>query len=97
MLSGGEGVRLHFGIIIFERLGHLLTDVGEVLHELGLEIGEQREHILIDQNLAIAARSCTDADGGDGDGLGDPARQVGRDAFEHHRERASLFDALGIF
>ena len=48
MLSGGEGVRLHFGIVIFERLGHLLTDVGEVLHELGLEIGEQREHVLID-------------------------------------------------
>ena len=50
-----------------------------------------------DQHLAVATYARADADGGDGNFLGDELRQPRRDRFEHEAETARLFEQERVF
>ena len=68
-----------------------------MLYIFRLEIGEKRKHILINQNLTIAVRTCANADGGDGNAFCNQLCQLCRDTFQNDGESACCLNCLCFF
>ena len=67
-----------------------------MLDELRPEVAEQAQHVVADQDLAVAGGRGADADGRHRHGLGDPPRQRLDHALDHHGEGAGLRDRLRV-
>ncbi len=93
---GGKTAGTHVGGVGLGGGYGLLAQIGIEPNEGGHAILGEAEHIVTDQHLAIAMRTCADADGGD--------VQVGRDGFgdgggnglQDYGKRAGCFEGLGI-
>lgn len=73
LLIGGEPLGPYIGREGTERVGGRRVEIGIAPHELGLHLRLEAQDVVIHQNLAVAARSRADADGGYVDGVGDHA------------------------
>ena len=96
LLFGRERAVLHLVHVSAERIHHALTDIVELLGELGREVHVHAEHVLIDQHLSVTACARADADGRDGQLFRDERRQLGRYALEHDRKCTGLLYGEGI-
>ena len=97
MLISRKGAASDFLAIRFDRSFDFPTEIVVCLHEAGVDFLVKPKHVLGDQDLPIAARARTDADGRDFDGSGNSFRQRGRHALDYQRERAGSFRRQGVF
>ena len=81
--------RFDRGAVVGERSRHRVADVSEASNEFGDAFG-QAEHVVHDEDLAVAGGRGADADGGDGNGFGDALGQRLRDRLQHDGEGTRL-------
>lgn len=81
-------------------MGYGVVDNGR---QVGIAAQEARrksfvdsEHILHNENLAVAAATGTDADSGNHQLTADTRRQVGGNLFEHDSETSEALEQLGV-
>ena len=96
MLGGGEGALAHLVDVAGEAVAHGLAHVREALDELRAEVAEHAQHVLVDEDLAVAAGAGADADGGDAHFLGDQGGKLGGHGLEHDGERAGGLERLRV-
>ena len=96
LTDSGEGPCLHLAVIRSKRLGHGLTHRRKTPHELGYLIPIQAQHVLPDQDLAVAARSGADADGDDVQLPGNQGGQLGGHALQHHGKGSRSLDGQRV-
>ena len=77
---------------VFNHLGQ----VDVLLGVFGDEVGEQSQHIVKDLHLPVAAGPGSDADGGNGQPLGNELRQRRRHQFQDHRVGPGRFQGQGV-
>ena len=82
---------LDFGVIILEGLSHDFADIGELLDEFWNKVCEHSKHVLIYQNLSIAAVSGADTDRRDTDLLRYQFCQRSRNAFQYDGDSIRVF------
>ena len=97
MFRAGEGAFLCFLDVVGEGLLHEGSDVGELLGEFRRKVAEQGQHVLINQDLAVAVDAGTDAEGRDAQGCRNELGKLGRYAFEDDGKGSGRFDSLGFF
>src|SRR5439155_613657 len=64
------------------------------LDEARRKAGEQADQVMEHEDLAVAMRACADADGRDGDALGDQPRERRRHQLEHHAPAAGALELV---
>ncbi len=69
----------------------------EGAHETRRDVGTQSQHVVDHQHLTAAAGTCTDADGGDGNGIAQAIGQCARNGLHQQHAGASRFKRLGSF
>src|SRR5215831_14554186 len=70
--------------VALERIEVVVRALHEVAHEAGLAPGSDVEHVVGDQDLAVAVRACADADDRDAEVRGDLRAERRRNALEQH-------------
>src|SRR5216683_6250424 len=96
VLRGWEGAAAHILVELARGGFDRLTEFGVLADELRDVVWVESQDILDDEDLGVAVNSRADADGWDRQRLRDPLPERGGDAFEDDRERARLFQGLGI-
>src|SRR5690606_30558322 len=96
MFRAGEAASADFRRIVFRRLGDHSREVGEMLDEARLEIVEQAEHVVRNQNLAVAGGRGADTDGGGRYRAGNLAGEWLDRSLDDDGEGAGLVDGAGI-
>ncbi len=96
MLLCREGAVLHFLNISLEARRHSFTDIRKRLDKFRCKVGKHGQHILIDEHLSVAVRTCADADGRDVQLLCDLLCQRCRYTLQYYGERACLLYAACI-
>src|SRR5262249_23365548 len=81
----------------FHGLDDTLAEVGVLLDEAWAEVVEQAEHVVGDEDLAVAADAGADADGGDLDGRRDLLGHLLWDALDDQGEGPGLLGGQGVF
>lgn len=74
-----------------EAVGHAFIPIGEGADEFGVEAGIESEEVVKNEYLAVGVDAGADADGGNAEGVGDIAGQIGGQAFEHQAEATGGF------
>src|SRR6267378_2911783 len=67
------------------------------LDEARRKAGKQADQVMEYENLTVAMRACADADGRDGNALGDQARERRRHQLQHHPPAAGALERLRAF
>src|SRR3972149_910736 len=88
---------LHFIPVAIDRLQNDLFQIHVALDKLGGELAVQPQQVVADQNLSVAVRPRTDADGRNPEMLGDARRQRAWNSLEHHRESSGLLYTESLF
>ena len=86
---------LHFGDIVFNGLLNACRTLHKILGEFGW-LAVNAEHIVQHQHLAGAIDTRADADGGDGDGGGDFARQFSWNALQQQHADPGIHEGGGV-
>ena len=89
MLGGREGARAHVLGIGADGILDYLADLAELLDE-ARHARAEAQHVLHDEDLAVAGERGADADGRNGNRRGDALRQGLGDRFEHDGKGAGL-------
>ena len=89
---------LDFVAVCFNSAHGLAPDVAVLLYKLGQESAGRKvaRHVGLDEHLAGAASSSSNANGGDGQLLGDDGGYFLRHSFEDHGVAASFLDGEGV-
>src|SRR5262249_44749580 len=95
-LGGGEASLLHVLDEARECRGRALGEIGVLTHQLGVVAGGESQRVVPPPPLAVAASAGAEADGGDAEGAGDAAGELGRHALEHQRESPRVLERPAI-
>src|SRR5688500_3182362 len=96
MLRPGEPAVAYLVAVAGDGAADLLADVRVGLHEARPEVLEQPEHVVRDEDLAVAPRAGPDADRRDREAPRDLFRDRRGNALHHDREGPGLFDGAGV-
>ena len=96
VLGSGECAGQGLLVELVQTSDHLLTDVSELLDELGLEVAVHAQQVLSDQNLAVNVGASTDTQDGHLNSLGNSLANANGDALQNDCECASLFQSLSV-
>ena len=96
MVRAREYAAAHFSGVTRGRVRDNAAQVGVFLDEFRHAVDCQADHVVDDQDLAVAVAAGADADGRDGDVAG-KLRSDGLDrALDDDRESAGFLDRLGV-
>jgi hypothetical protein len=82
--------------VALDRLEEELAQVGEAPHEARRELGQEAKHVVQHEDLPVAALARADADGGDGEGLGELVREDLGDALQDDGVGPRVLEGLGV-
>src|SRR5690242_12577247 len=93
----GKFARLYIGKEALQGFGGGVGQVGVLAHEAGEVVGVHSKHVVEDENLAVAVATRADADGGNGNLVGDGLGQHVGDAFEDKGENSGIGQGARVF
>src|SRR5262245_57743096 len=80
----------NFGNICLDCASRFGSQIGKLFNELRMKTVGQTENVIAYENLAVAVRTGTDADGGDRQLASDLRSDRSRDEFKHDRKGPGL-------
>src|SRR3972149_10260725 len=96
MLNGGESFRFDIRNIFCKNLVYHFVEICILLDELRCEAIKETEQIMRHKHLPITTCASANANGGNGNLLGDSFRQSRRHRLKHEAEGARIFEDLCI-
>src|SRR5882672_5459715 len=94
---GRKAAVAHVGSIAGDGVFDRRAGFRVALDEARRKAGEQADQVMEYENLTVAMRACADADGRDGDALGDQTRERRRHQLQHHAPAAGALERLRAF